>query len=1157
MLPGRTRSAIRASRGSVSRFVSTALLAASLVAIVPSPATALASRKGNDPLAGLSFRHIGPIGNRVPAVVGVPGDPHVYYVGAASGGVFKTSDGGLTWRPIFDDQPAASIGALAVAPSDPNVVWVGTGETFIRSNVSIGNGVYRSTDAGRTFAHLGLDATGRIGRIAVHPNDPDTAWVAALGHGYGPQQERGVYRTRDGGATWERVLFVDEDTGGIDVVMRPGNPRILYAATWQFLMSTSGRTSGGPGSGIWRSKDSGDTWERLGPAADGDEDEHDASADADADGGDSDDGPVPKRGLPDGPWGKSGITVTAADPDRVWALIETSSNRDFEHVGEFAGVLWRSEDGGDSWSLISRDNTLTQRPLYYTRAVAAPDDGDEITFLAVQQSLSIDGGKSITAQNSGWDHHDLWIDPLDGDRRIVGHDGGVSISTNRGESWLEPQLPIAQMYHVAVDDEVPYFVYGNRQDGPTMRGPSRMLSGGEIPISAWSSVGGCEVGFALPTPGASHVVWSGCYDGILERHDRRTGHSRDVSVWPLAIESWPAAEVRYRFQWNAPLAISPHDPETVYTGSQLVHRTRDGGQSWQVISPDLTTADPELMQRTGGLTLDDAGPTIAPTVFAIAESPLEPGVIWAGTNDGQLHVTRDGGESWADVTAALSNVPGAGLPPRATISSIEPSRHASGKVYVAVDRHQEGDTATYVFATDDHGASFRSLRGDLPQSVFSYAHCLREDPEVSGLLYLGIHNGLWLSIDDGASWRELRGDLPHAPVHWLTVQEHFGDLVLATYGRGFWILDDLTPVRELARRAGSSPETPTLLPPRASYRFRAVEEAVSQPDVPAAGASPPRGAALHYWLPPREEEVNGADNERGEADRADGKGEDEGDDDDRQSGGADDPPDAADTGLAIRIVDADGRVVRILEELDAEPGLHRVWWDHLEERTPEVKLRTPPREREEDGLPASGNRPLRDGGRFAVLAPPGEYELELVETGEVVASASLDLLRDPRSQGGPADLAEQERLVRELRADVATAADLINDAESLRAQIRALRDRIREHEGAEDVLEVADALEADIEEVEGAFFDLRLTGAGQDSLRWKRLLYSRLVYLASRIQQTDHRPTDQHHQVARMLHAELEEQVVRFDELKRAAVVDLNELVRERGIAGIVLPPGE
>ena len=812
---------------------------------------AVSDTRADEFFSDLAYRHIGPVGNRVISVAGVAGDSNVYYAGAASGGLWKTADGGVTWQPIFDDQPASSVGAVTVAPSDPNVVWVGTGETFIRANISIGNGVYRSTDAGATWSHLGLEATGRIGRIVVHPDDPDTAWVAALGHIYGPQEERGVYRTRDGGATWERVLFAGQDAGAIDLVVDPNNPRILFAATWEIEVNTWGRTSGGPGSGLWTSRDGGDTWTRL-----------------------------EGNGLPSGPWGKIGLAMSAADSRRIYAVIETSTNRDFAPSDPFQGVLWRSDDGGEGWRMVNASNDLVQRPLYYSRIAASPEDANTVYFMAVRHSTSVDGGQThfTTPNQPGWDHHVMWIDPGNARRMIVGHDGGVSISTNGGESWLKPQLPIAQMYHVHVDDQVPYFVYGNRQDGPSFRGPSNTLDGGNIPLGAWQSVGGCEVGFAIPTPGNPDVVWTGCYDGILERYDQRTGHARTVSVWPEAIESWPAIDLRYRFQWTFPMAISPHDGDTVYVGSQFVHRTRDAGQSWQVISPDLTSNDPELQQRTGGLTLDDAGPTLAPTLFAIEESRIEPGVIWTGSNDGKVHVTRDGGESWTDVTGNLPSE----IPDLGTISNVEPSRHRPGAVYLTVDRHQLGDTATYVVASDDYGRSWRSLRGDLPQDTFSYAHCVREDPKRPGMLYLGTENAVWLSFDDGGRWHELRSNLPHAPVHWLTIQEHFDDLVVGTYGRGFWILDDITALREL--EGPTLGDTTRLLPPRAAYRFRNRESVVRHPVDNAAGENPPYGALLHYLVPetphpnveplvdgiPAEEEGEAEDAETDDAETDDG-----------------------------------------------------------------------------------------------------------------------------------------------------------------------------------------------------------------------------------------------------------------------------------------------
>ena len=599
----------------------------------------------------------------------------------------------------------------------------------------------------------------------------------------------------------------------------------MYAAAWQIEIRTSGRTSGGPGSGIYRSTDGGDTWTLLEGA-----------------------------GLPAPPLGKIGLAVSADDPDRLYALIETSSNRDFAPSDPFAGVLWRSDDRGDSWRLVSRNLDLITRPLYYTRMAAAPDRADEITFVATRQWVSLDGGRTVATEGfeqPGWDHHDIWIDPLDPDRRIVGHDGGVSVTHDRGRSWYRPQLPIAQMYHVSTDDRVPYFVYGNRQDGPSMRGPSRVLYGGRtagIPVGEWHSVGGCEVGFSMVHRADNDLVWTGCYDGQLELYDLRSGQSRDVSVWPLAIEGSPASELEYRFQWTAPFATSPHDPEAVYAGSQYVHRSRDRGQSWERISPDLTTADPALMRRTGGLTLDDAGPTIAPVVFAIAESPLEPGLIWAGTNDGQVQLTRDGGATWTNVTA---NLPG--LPPLGTVRNIDPSDVDAGAAYVAVDRHQEGDTTPYAFRTNDYGETWTDLAAGLPRGPLGNVHAIREDPEQPGLLFLGAENALHVSFDDGGNWRRLsrRGDgganLPPAPVHWIEVQERFDDLVVATYGRGIWILDDLTPLREIAR--GLTDRGPTLLPPRAAYRFRTRGAPMAQPDVPASGTNPPYGALLHYWIP--------------------------------------------------------------------------------------------------------------------------------------------------------------------------------------------------------------------------------------------------------------------------------------------------------------------
>lgn len=1038
--------------------------------------------RGAEPndFAELRPRFIGPLGNRVSAVVGVPGERKVYYIGAASGGIFKTEDGGISWRPIFDDQPVASIGALAIAPSDPNVVWAGTGEGFIRSNISIGRGVYRSTDAGKTWQSAGLEATGRIPRLLVDPTNPDVAYVAALGHCYGPQQERGVFRTRDGGKNWQRTLFVDENTGASDLVMDPNNPRILLAGTWQMRIWPWGRESGGPGSGLYMSRDGGDSWKRL-----------------------------VGKGLPAAPWGKVAVAMSKASSARLYVLIETNSNRDFAPLEQEPGVLWRSDNGGDSFALVSRDHTLVQRPLYYSRAAVSPDDADEIRFMAVAHSLSIDGGRTTTQVASGGDHHDIWIDPLLPDRMILGHDGGVSISENRGKSWFRPQLPIAQMYHVAVDDQVPYMVYGNRQDGSSFRGPSNTLRSGPIPIGAWQSVGGCESGFAVPTTDGS-TVYTGCYDGILDRFDAASEHSQNVMVWPEAIESRPASEMKYRFQWTFPVALSPHQEGRLYVGSQYIHRSDDRGHSWREISPDLTTNDPKLQQRSGGLTPDDASPTVAPVVFALAESPLEPGVIWAGTNDGQVQVTRDGGATWNNVTANLGN-----LPPQGTVSNVEPSRHAPGSCYLTVDRHQLGDSQAYVFKTEDYGRSFKRLSAGVPVSTHSYAHVVREDPARPGLLYLGTENALYLSLDDGSSWQPFSNGLPPAPVHWLAVQPRFGDLVVATYGRGFWVLDDLSPVRQWSDEVEKADVT--LFVPRTAWRFRNREGAMMQPGDPAAGKNPEYGATLHYRL------------------RADLPAAEK---------------------ATIQILDGAGKVIRELSGLSTKAGLHRLTWNLRGEQVTEPKLRLPPLENAAVGMPSEGWRALAEGGRIDFPVAPGTYSV-LLKVGERELTQPLTVLKDPHSVGSEVDIAAQLAAVERLWKLQDRVAKWINSLEWMRRQRADLVARLADQPARQVVTEAAGELETKILAVEGLLFDGRLTQADQDMLRWPPKLWRRIAYLAGFVSGADYAPTASQLELLLQLEGEVQATEVEVQALASGPVAEFNRLLSEQGVGHIVVSGNE
>jgi photosystem II stability/assembly factor-like uncharacterized protein len=902
-----------------------------------------------------------------------------------------------------------------------------------------------------------------------------------LGHLYGPQQERGVYRTNDGGESWERVLFVDEDTGASDLVMDPNNPEVLFAGMWQMVIWTWGRQSGGAGSGLFVSRDGGDTWQRL-----------------------------EGHGLPASPLGKVVLSMSAKDSRRVYALIETNSNRDFAALEDHQGILWRSDDGGESWRMVNADHTLVQRPHYYSRVVAAPDDPDEVHFLATSHTTSLDGGLSVKRGSAGGDNHDMWIDPLMPDRMVVGNDGGISISTTRGESWLRPRLPIAQMYHAYTDNRVPYFVYGNRQDGPSAMGPSNSLSGSSIPIGEWHSVGGCESGFAVPDPVDNNIVWSGCYEGILDRYDLRTGHARNVSVWPENPEGWPAGELRYRFQWTFPVAISPHDHNRVYVGSQHVHETTDGGHSWRVISPDLTTNDKTKQEKTGGLTPDDASPTYAAVLFAIAESPLEEGVIWAGSNDGLVHVTRDGGGSWTDVTG---NIPH--LPPWGTVSNIEPSRHASGTAYISVDFHQVNDTDPYAYKTTDYGQSWSSVSRSIPRSVFSYIHVIREDPVRPGLLYLGTENSLYVSFDDGGSWVPLQSNLPHAPVHWLTIQDHFNDLVVATYGRGFWILDDITPLQQLSEQALSSPAH--LFAPRPAYRFRSKQPPMSQPGDPGAGENPEYGASMHYLL----------------------AGDVEG-------------------GVTLSILDEEGEVVRELQSAPGSAGLHRIFWDLRYEASETPRMRTKVLEHSHVPIGDDGWRAAGETGRVSVLAPPGEYVVQLTAGSETLTQ-TLVVLKDPNSAGSDADIRGQVEVLLQLRDDANAVVDLINEAEWIRAQIADLKERVGGMAGAEEILAAGEELDRELIDLEMNLTDLRMSGgtAGQDRLRWPRQLYAKITSLAGYIGGSDFLPTTQQMEVHERLRASLLELQNRMRSLRERELASLNRILVERGIPHLGGQPRE
>jgi photosystem II stability/assembly factor-like uncharacterized protein len=1092
-----------------------------------------AQEANKDVLGAMRYRYIGPVGNRVTSVVSVPGQPNIYYVGAASGGIFKTTDGGVHWEPIFDGQPVASIGSLAIAPSDANVIWAGTGEAHIRSHISVGAGIYKSTDAGKTWKLMGLEKTGRIGRIVVDPKNPDIVIAAAMGHSYGPQQERGIFRTADGGKTWDRVLFVDENTGASEVVMDPSNPRVLFAGMWPLEIHTWGRESGGPGSGIYKSTDGGLTWKKL-----------------------------TGHGLPSRTTGKVAMAIANSNPNRVYALIETGDGVPLNGKETDRGKLWRSDDAGENWRLISYDRTLGGRTHYYFRVVTAPDNENETYFLSAAFSTSIDGGETLRTatgfgSSPGGDNHDLWIDPTNPNRMAVANDGGVSISVTRGKTWNRIQLPIAQMYHVTVDNRIPYFVYGNEQDDPSYRGPSNTRGGGfgggggQIPRSAWQPVGGGESGWATPDQVDNNIIWSsasgsGSVGGIVERFNLTTGQGRNVEVWPDQANGSTAAELKYRFVWTMPLTISPHDHNRLYVGSQYVHQTTDGGQSWQLISPDLTTNDKSKQGFSGGLTGDNIGVEYAPVVFAIAESPKEKGLIWAGTNDGLVQITRDGGKNWSNVT---KNIPG--LPPWGTVSNIEPSRYDAGAAYITVDFHQVNNRDPFVYKTSDYGKTWTQITNGIPHTMLSYAHCVREDPVRQGLLYLGTEGGLFVSFNDGANWEPLQSNLPRAPVYWMVVQEHFNDLVIATYGRGFWILDDLGPLQQM--KANVRDSNAHLFSPRPAYRFRNTAVPVSVDYDPTAGQNPTYGASINYYL------------------KTAPSGE-----------------------VKIRIEDAKGQTVRTLTGTKTA-GINRVYWDLRGEQTKEVRLRTSPAYAPEIRNGPDGWRLAPEGGRMSVLLPPGTYAVKLFVGGaESTSSQQLIVRKDPNSEGTEADINAQLALLFELRKDLENAADMVNQIEMIRSQLAGVTGLLgpegagtatrgtgsadagiagvppaggapRDAGSAPPALatglssadyaaikRAADDLDKKLIDVEDSLIQRRLTGQGQDTVRWPPKLISKISYLANGIAGGDFQPTTQHREVKAMFEEQLATHRRRLDDIVSKDLDAFNKLLRDRGIGNVI-----
>lgn len=962
---------------------------------------------------GMRFRNIGPFrGGRVTAVAGVRGQRNVHFQGATGGGVWKTTDAGASWEAVSDGFfRTGSVGAVAVAESDPNVVWAGMGEAPIRGNVSHGDGVWRSTDAGRTWKHLGLEATRQIAALRVHPKDPDTAWVAAQGKLWGPSEERGVYRTRDGGKTWTRVLFVDTATGACDLALDPTNPRILYAGMWHVVRRPWELVSGGPGSGLYRSEDGGDTWTRL------------------------------TKGLPEGTWGKVGVSASGAKPGRVFAMVEAEK-----------GGLFRSEDWGETWTKVNEENDLRQRAWYYTGVWADPKNADTVWVTNVELWRSLDGGKSFTAlPTPHGDHHDLWIDPDDSSHVLVGDDGGAYVTYDAGKSWSSiDNQPTGQFYRVAVDDRFPYRVYGAQQDATTVAIASRSR-GGEIGRDEWYPVGGCESGWIAPKPGNADVVFAGCFGGSITRYDHRTGEQREVTAWPQLAIGRPASDLRYRIQWNAPILVSRHDPDVLWHAAQVLLESRDEGQSWTEVSPDLTRNDRTKQGSSGGpITKDNTGVEVYGTIFALAESPKERGLLWAGTDDGLVHVTRDGGKSWTNVTPK-------GFPEWIQVNSIEASPHDAATAYLAATLYKLGDMTPHLWKTSDYGATWTRIDTGIARDAFT--RVVREDPVRKGLLFAGTETGLWTSLDDGRAWHRFQRNLPAVPITDLAVKD--GDLVVATQGRAFWILDDLSPLRQWTEEVAGAKTW--LFAPPAAVRFPGGGDLVKAPK--GAGQNAPDGALLSFWL--KETPKEGAL-------------------------------------VTLEVLDGE-KVLRAFtrakrdEKADEEPGepvekplvltagLNRLAWD----------LRT--------FGPRLVPKAILWGEKQGPFVAPGTYSVRLTAFGEK-RTVPLEIVPNPNARVSKEDLAKQAAFLVELYDTLSQVHGTVRNLRDAREQISTLAERAKRVQVRSSVLEAAKEVDARLLAVEERLVNPKLKSP-QDVLNFVPALDHQVVGLISAASGADAAPT--------------------------------------------------
>ncbi|HUJ41956.1 MAG TPA: hypothetical protein VLW54_15545 [Candidatus Acidoferrales bacterium] len=1058
----------RTARNSSVRRITLAvgiLLGAALAA-----ASAFAQDYDGKLLQGMKYRLIGPYrGGRSLTAAGVVGQPDTYYFGAVSGGIWKTTNGGLTWAPLFDDKPVSSIGAIAIAESDPNVIYAGTGEACIRGNISYGDGVYKSTDAGKTWTNVGLRDTRHIGRIVVDPRNADVVYVAALGHAYGRNEQRGVFRSTDGGKTWDKVLYVSDKAGAIDIAMARTNPRILFASIWDAWRTPWSMNSGGPDSALYKSTDGGEHWKK-----------------------------VEGNGWPSSTLGRIGVSISGADSNRVYAVVEA--------LEELGGV-YRSDDGGEHWTHTTDDHRLRDRSWYYMHIFADTKNPDVVYCLNVGAYKSIDAGKTWNPL-SGFphgDHHGLWIDPTNPKRMIESNDGGATISTDGGISWTrEDTQPTAQFYHIVADDLFPYAVYGAQQDNSPVRVPTRS-DRGRIGPQDWANIGGGEAGYVAVDQADQHITYAGDYWGILVRGDRRNGEQKDVQVWPDDSDGHEAANLKYRFNWTEPVITSRHDPKKMYYAGNIVFESTDRGQHWTPISPDLTRNDKSKQGRSGGpITEENISVEYYDVVFTLAESPLQAGLLWAGTDDGLVYITHDDGKHWSNVTPRE-------IPDWSMVSLLDASAHDAASAFIAVDRHKFDDFKPYIYKTHDSGKSWTKITDGIPDG--SYVHVVREDPRRKGLLFAGTETGIFVSFDDGAHWQSLKLNMPTTPIHDLVIHGH--DLDVATHGRSFWVLDDVTPLRDMTQAiAGSSVY---LFPPAPALRFRGGRGRRA----PNEADNPPSGAILYYYLDsaakePIHLEILDARNNvirRYSSEKAKKEGPPE----EGEEFGEEIPPE---------------------EVLPDSAGMHRFVWD----------LRYP--------MPDVVPKTVWDMGKPGMpLVLPGSYQVRLTAEGKTL-TAPLEVKLDPRVSVPRADLEAQLDLwlkARDLLADINRS---VLDIRSVRSQLVALHkrlvaSRIEKEQAiapeAESIRKKMDAIEAQLIQVHAK--------SSEDMCNYPTMLDNKVAWLISSIGSADSAPTAAEEEFYAEKRRESDVQIDAWKKLLHGDIAALNRKIGAESIPAVQLAP--